>query len=107
MCPVSRESVKKCSYCETKAKVKIQGILMNQHRVALSRLLGSSPLMFHGVYRLFGFRMVLQLGASSSYRSDIMMAVLQTDQSRRWCIVISLSKFSRRGTCSLSVAADN
>ncbi|GBL84554.1 hypothetical protein AVEN_162469-1, partial [Araneus ventricosus] len=47
-----------------------QGILMNQHREALSRLLGSSPLMLNGVYRLFGFGMVLQLGASSSYRSD-------------------------------------
>ncbi|GBN08941.1 hypothetical protein AVEN_11942-1 [Araneus ventricosus] len=85
----------------------VQGILMNQQRETLSRLLGSSPLMLHGVYRLFGFGMVLQLGASSSYRSDIMMAVLQTYQSRRWCIVISLSKFSRRGTCSLSVAADD
>ncbi|GBN24510.1 hypothetical protein AVEN_245856-1 [Araneus ventricosus] len=72
---------------------------MGQHREALSSLMGSSPLELHGVYRLFGFGMVLQLGASSSYRSDIMMAVLQTAQSRRWCFVIRLSRFSRRGTC--------
>ncbi|GBM83687.1 hypothetical protein AVEN_84256-1 [Araneus ventricosus] len=80
---------------------------MNQHKEALSRLSGSFPLVLHGDYRLFGFGMVLQLGASSSYRFGIMMAVLKTAQSRRWCFVIRLSKFSRRGTCSLSVAADD
>ncbi|GBN67425.1 hypothetical protein AVEN_118208-1, partial [Araneus ventricosus] len=28
-----------------------------------------------------------------------MMVVLQTDRSRCWCIVICISRFSRRGTC--------
>ncbi|GBN62666.1 hypothetical protein AVEN_138368-1 [Araneus ventricosus] len=62
--------------------------------------MGSSPQALHGDYRLFGFVMILRLGASSTQWSEIMMAVLQSAQSRRWCPVVSLSRFSRRGTCS-------
>ncbi|GBM34771.1 hypothetical protein AVEN_7826-1 [Araneus ventricosus] len=39
---------------------------MNQHRDDLSSLLGSSPLVLHGVNRLIGFGMVLLQGSSSS-----------------------------------------
>ncbi|GBN16621.1 hypothetical protein AVEN_93155-1 [Araneus ventricosus] len=37
-------------------------------------------------------------------RPDIMMVVLQTDQSRRWCMVICLSRISTRSAYSFSVA---
>ncbi|GBM67079.1 hypothetical protein AVEN_74819-1 [Araneus ventricosus] len=46
--------------------LSVQSILMNQHREALSRLSGSSPLVLHGVYRIFGLGMILRLGASST-----------------------------------------
>ncbi|GBM21930.1 hypothetical protein AVEN_187934-1 [Araneus ventricosus] len=46
--------------------LSVQDILMNQHREALSRLSGSSPLVLHGVYTIFGLGMILRLGASST-----------------------------------------
>ncbi|GBO20405.1 hypothetical protein AVEN_54007-1, partial [Araneus ventricosus] len=42
------------------------GILLEQHQEALSSLLGSSPLVLHGVNRLIGFGMVMLQGSSSS-----------------------------------------
>ncbi|GBN56419.1 hypothetical protein AVEN_166066-1 [Araneus ventricosus] len=39
---------------------------MEQHREALSSLLGSSPLVLHGVNRLTGFGMAMLQGSSSS-----------------------------------------
>ncbi|GBM93592.1 hypothetical protein AVEN_250662-2-1, partial [Araneus ventricosus] len=52
--------------CPLTSFFPVQVIQMSQYREALSSLMGSSPLVLHGVYRLFGFGMILRLGASST-----------------------------------------
>ncbi|GBM66791.1 hypothetical protein AVEN_74331-1 [Araneus ventricosus] len=52
--------------CPLTSFFPVQVIQMSQHREALSSLMGSSPLVLHGVYRLFGFGMILRLSAIST-----------------------------------------